>query len=177
MAIAKRDAYEREFVQIIKEKENRIYGQRGTHSDGVDVLLFIGNPENIHWTYSIRCEIKTTIDTVRYFSEKLRDQYENYLEIKRNYNVLTYYCFRTLSKKKKIEKKKKKDKDQKPIEFRDGHPEDKWRVFKVDEIPQNNRGTPYLDFFSEDGKTIDEFLGLFKILLDKKYDYDWDKER
>ena len=83
MAIAKRDAYEREFVQIINEKEKRIYGQRGTHSDGIDVLLFIGNPQNPLWTYSIRCEIKTTIETVRYFNKKLIEQHENYMNLKR----------------------------------------------------------------------------------------------
>jgi hypothetical protein len=165
MAIAKRDAYEREFVQIIKRKEPRIYGQRGTHSDGLDVLLFIGTPANPHWTYSIRCEIKTTIATVRYFNGKLMDQYNNYLEVLHKLDVITYYCFRTLSKKKTIEKKNRKGEVLKSIEFRDGHPEDKWRVFKVDEVPQNNRETPYLDFFDENGKTIDEFIRLFKILL------------
>ena len=165
MAIAKRDAYEREFVNIIMEKEHMIYGQRGTHSDGIDVLLFIGTPANPHWTYSIRCEIKTTIDTVRYFNGKLKDQYNNYMDIKRKYNVLTYYCFRTLSKKKRIEKTNRRGEVLKSIEFRDGHPEDKWRVFKVDEVPQNNRGKPYLDFFHDDGLTIDEFVGLFNTLV------------
>ena len=69
MAIAKRDAYERELVQIITDKEKRLYGQRGTHSDGIDVLFFIGS-DQINWTYSIRCEVKTGIDTVRYFNTK-----------------------------------------------------------------------------------------------------------
>ena len=103
MGIPKRDAYERELVQIIEEKEKRIYGQRGTHSDGLDVLLFIGSPQNPHWTYSIRCEIKTSIDTIRYFNKKLIEQYENYLKIIKDHHVLTYYCFRTLNKKKIIE--------------------------------------------------------------------------
>lgn len=165
MAIAKRDAYEREFVQIISEKEKRIYGQRGTHSDGIDVLLFIGNPQNPHWTYSIRCEIKTTIDTVRYFNKKLIEQYENYMNLKRDLHVLTFYCFRTLTKKKKIEKKRRKG-EIKIIEFHDGAPKEKWRIFRVDEVPLNNRGTPYLDFFHEDGKTVDEFLRLFRNLMD-----------
>jgi hypothetical protein len=147
------------------EKEPRIYGQRGTHSDGLDVILFIGTPANPHWTYCIRCEIKTTIETVRYFNKKLQEQYNNYIDVKNNFKVLTYYCFRTLSKKKKIEKKNRKG-EVKTIEFRDGHPEDKWRVFKVDEVPHNVHNTPYLDFFSEDGKTIDEFIRLFKTLLE-----------
>jgi hypothetical protein len=166
MAIAKRDAYEREFVKIIISKEPRIYGQRGTHSDGLDVLLFIGTPANVHWTYSIRCEIKTTIETIRYFNKKLVEQHENYMNVRRDFNVQTYYCFRTLSKKKTIEKKNRKGEVLKSIEFRDGHPEDKWRVFKVDEVPRNVHGTPYLDFFHEDGKTIDEFLKLFRSLID-----------
>ena len=69
MGIAKRDAYERELVQIVINKEKRLYGQRGTHSDGIDVLFFIGS-DQLNWTYSIRCEVKTGIDTVRYFNSK-----------------------------------------------------------------------------------------------------------
>lgn len=166
MGIAKRDAYERELVQIISDKEKRLYGQRGTHSDGIDVLFFTG-AININWTYSIRCEVKTTIDIVRYFNKKLQEQYENYLEIKRAYGVMTFYCFRTLNKKKTIEKKNRKGEVLSSIEFRDGHPEDKWRIFKVDEVPLNNRGTPYLDFFHENGMTIEQFLDLFKRLIER----------
>ena len=165
MAIAKRDAYERELVQIISNKHKKLYGQRGTHSDGIDVLFFIGtDQENL--TYSIRCEVKTTIDTVRYFNKKLQDQYENYMDTLRNYRVMTFYCFRTLSKKKQIEKKNRKGEIVNSIEFRDGKPEDKWRIFRVDEVPQNNRGTPYLDFFNKDGKTVDQFLKLFSVFLE-----------
>ena len=164
MAIAKRDAYERELVQIISNREKRLYGQRGTHSDGLDVLFFIGS-DNVNWTYSIRCEVKTTVETVRYFNKKLQEQYENYKETLREYRVMTFYCFRTLSKKKKIEKKNRKGEVLNSIEFRDGHPEDKWRIFKVVEVSQNNRGTPYLDFFHENGKTIDQFLGIFNRLI------------
>lgn len=165
MGIAKRDAYERELVQIISNYEKLYYAQRGTHTDGIDVLFFIGSP-NESWTYSIRCEVKTTVDTVRYFNTKLKEQYENYLKTLREYRVMTFYCFRTLDKKKTIEKKNRKGEILRSIEFRDGHPEDKWRIFKVDEVPQNNRGTPYLDFFHENGMTIEDFLNLFKSLIE-----------
>ena len=165
MAIAKRDAYERELVQIISNKEIKLYGQRGTHSDGIDVLFFIGYA-NENWTYSIRCEVKTTVDTVRYFNKKLQEQYNNYIVTKRNYKVMTFYCFRTLSKKKVITRKNRKGEIIQSIEFHEGNPEEKWRIFKVDEVPQNNRGTPYLDFFHKNGMTIDEFLNLFKKLLE-----------
>lgn len=166
MAIAKRDAYERELVQIISRKHNKLYGQRGTHSDGIDVLFFIGT-DQLNLTYSIRCEVKTAIGVVRYFNKKLQEQYENYLKTLRNYKVMTFYCFRTLSKKKKLEKKNRKGEILSSIDLRDGKPEDKWRIFRVDEVPLNNRGTPYLDFFHEDGKTIDQFLELFKVFLDR----------
>jgi hypothetical protein len=165
LAIAKRDAYEREFVNIIKDIEPRIYGQRGTHSDGIDVLLFIGS-DQVNWTYSIRCEIKTGIEPVRYFNPKLQEQYNNYFKILHEFRVMTFYCFRTLSKKKNLEKTNRKGEVLKSFEFRDGHPEDKWRVFKVDEVPQNNRGKPYLDFFHDDGMTIDDFLKLFEKLIE-----------
>jgi hypothetical protein len=161
MGIAKRDAYERELVQIISDRQSKIYGQRGTHSDGIDVLFFIGSP-NENWTYSIRCEVKTTIETVRYFNKKLQEQYNNYMNTLHDYRVMTFYCFRTLSKKKKIEKKNRKGEVLSSIDFHDGHPEDKWRIFKVDEVPQNNRYTPYLDFFHENGMTIEQFLNLFR---------------
>ena len=78
-----------------------------------------------------------------------------------------FYCFRTLNKKKTLEKKNRKGEVLKSIEFRDGHPEDKWRIFKVDEVPLNNRGMPYLDFFHDHGKTVDEFLDIFKEQLKK----------
>jgi hypothetical protein len=164
MGIPKRDEYERELVQIIGKKENKIYGQRGTHSDGIDVLLFFGSPQ-INCNYSIRCEVKTSIDPVRYFNKKLQEQYENYMEVKRKYNVITFYCFRTLSKKKSLELKNRKGEVLKKIEFHGGTPEDKWRIFKVDEVPLNNRGKPFLDFFHENGMTVEEFLRLFDNLI------------
>jgi hypothetical protein len=166
MGIAKRDAYERELVHIISNKHQKLYGQRGTHSDGIDVLFFIGT-EQLNVTYSIRCEVKTTIETVRYFNPKLKEQYNNYMKTLQDYRVMTFYCFRTLSKKKTIEKKNRKGEILNSIEFRDGHPEDKWRIYRVDEVPQNNRGTPYLDFFHENGKTIDQFIKLFDVFLNK----------
>jgi hypothetical protein len=166
MAIAKRDQYEREFVQIVSDKEKRIYAQRGQHTDGVDVLLFIGSPDQ-NWTYSVRCEIKTSIEPVRYFNPKLQEQYKNYKNTLIDYNVMTFYCFRTLSKKKNLELKNRKGEVLKSIEFRDGHPEDKWRVFKLDEVPLNNRGKPYLDFFDENGKIVDEFLRLFQSKINR----------
>ena len=134
MAIAKRDSYERELVQIIKDKEKRLYGQRGTHTDGVDVLFFIGSP-NENWTYSIRCEVKTGIKTVRYFNKKLQEQYENYMKTLHEYRVMTFYCFRTLIKKKTLEQKNRKSEVLKTIEFHDN------------------------------GMTIEQFLRLFQNLM------------
>ena len=166
MAIAKRDAYERELVQIISDKDKKLYGQRGKHSDGIDVLFFIGSADE-KWTYSIRCEVKTGINTTRYFNTKLMGQYKNYISTLREYRVMTFYCFRTLTKKKKLEKKNRKGEVLKSIEFHEGAPEDKWRIFKVDEVPLNNRGTPYLDFFHENGMTIEEFLRQFEIIMKK----------
>ncbi len=161
MTIAKRDAYERELVQIISNKEKRLYGQRGTHSDGVDVLFFIGSP-NENWAYSIRCEVKTGINPIRYFNDKLQEQYNNYMKTLHEYRVMTFYCFRTLTKKKALEKKNRKGEILKKIEFHEGKPEEKWRIFRVDEIPLNNRKKPYLDFFHKDGKTIEQFLNLYR---------------
>ena len=83
----------------------------------------------------------------------------------REYRVMTFYCFRTLNKKKKLEKKNRKGEVLKSIEFHDGAPEDKWRIFKVDDLPLNNRGTPYLDFFHENGLTIRQFIELFDRLI------------
>ena len=164
MGFVKRDAYERELLHIISNKEKRLYGQRGTHTDGVDVLFFIGSP-NENWTYSIRCEVKTGIGTVRYFDKKIQIQYENYLKTLKEYRVMTFYCFRTLIKKKVLEQMNRKGEILKRFEFHDGRPEDKWRVFRVDEVPLNNRGKPYLDFFHNHGMTIEEFLKLFKELI------------
>lgn len=165
MGIAKRDEYEREFVQIVSDKEKRIYAQRGKHTDGVDVLLFIGSAQEL-WSRSVRCEIKTSIEPVRYFNPKLQAQYKNYIKTLHEYRVMTFYCFRTLSKKKRLEKKNRKGEVIDSIEFRDGHPEDKWRIFKIDEVPLNNRGKPYLDFFNSNGMILEKFLDLYKIFID-----------
>lgn len=165
MGFTKRDAYERELIQIISDKHRRLYGQRGTHSDGIDVLFFIGS-SNQEWTYSIRCEVKTALNTPLYFSQKLLLQYKRYMEILQNYRVMTFYCFRTMTKKKVITQKNRKGEIINSIELRDGYPEDKWRIFKVDEVPQNNRGTPFLDFFHKDGMTIEKFISRFEKLMD-----------
>ena len=76
---------------------------------------------------------------IKYFNPKLKEQYDNYMKTLREFKVITFYCFRTLTKKKKIELKNRKKEVLKTIEFAEGSPEEKWRIFKVDEIPLNNR--------------------------------------
>ena len=164
MAIAKRDAYEREFVNIIRGKESRIYGQRGTHTDGVDVMFFKAMKNSENWAQAIRCEIKTTIDTKRWFTRdpKMMKQYFTYREILEKHGIMTFYFFRTLDRHKSIELKNRKHEVLKSIEFRDGHLEDKWRVFRVDDLPMTKDFTPYLDFFDDKAMTIDEFIELIE---------------
>jgi hypothetical protein len=160
-AIAKRDSFERELVQIITEKTG-FFGQRGTHTDGVDVMFFKAMENSDIWTQAIRCEIKTTVETKRWFTrdQKMMKQYFTYREILEKYGIMTFYFFRTLDRHKSIELKNRKKEVIKAIEFRDGHIEDKWRVFKVNDLPMTKDFSPYLDFFDEKAMTIDEFINL-----------------
>ncbi len=163
MAIAKRANFERELVLIITGKKD-YFGQRGTHTDGIDVMFFKAIDRSNSWSKAVRCEIKTTIDTKRRFSrdQKLMKQYFMYREILEKYGIMTFYFLRTLDKHKKIEFKNRKKEVLKTIEFRDGYLEDKWRVFKVDELPRTKEGSPYLDFFDPNAMTIDDFLELIE---------------
>lgn len=162
-AIAKRANFERELVIIITEKTG-FFGQRGTHTDGVDVMFFKALENSVNWAKAIRCEIKTTIDTKRWFTRdpKMMKQYFAYREILEKHGIMTFYFFRTLDKHKTIELKNRKKEVLKSIEFRDGHLEDKWRVFRVNDLPMTKDFTPYLDFFDDKAMTIDEFLELIE---------------
>ncbi len=116
------------------------------------------------WAKAVRCEIKTTVDTKRRLSrdKKLIKQHNMYLEILDKYGIMTYYFLRTLDKHKTLELKNRKKEIIKSIEIRGGYPEDKWRVFKVDELPKTKEGAAYLDFFDPNAMTIDEFLEMLK---------------
>lgn len=163
MSIAKRANFERELVQIITDKSG-FFGQRGTHTDGVDVMFFKAIEDSPNWSKAVRCEIKTTVETKRRFSrdKKLLKQYYMYRETLEKYGIMTFYFLRTLDKHRKLEQKNRKKEVLTTIEFRDGYLEDKWRVFKVDELPKTKDGAAYLDFFDPNAMTIDEFLVMLK---------------
>jgi hypothetical protein len=157
--IAKRLEYERELIQIVQSKRPDFYGQRGTHSQGIDVLFF--KPSGIDgFAHCIRAEVKTSNSHKIMFPSKVREQYARYMDIWDERRIITFYFYRLLTSKTFYKYKINRNETEVKI-FREGKKEDKWRVFRIDELPQTRKETPYLGFFHENAMVIDEFLKLF----------------
>ena len=150
---AKRLPYERELIQIISEKTD-YFGQRGTHSQGIDVLFF-KTSGLIYKSHSFRCEVKTSKSEKIFFSEKLREQYNRYMDIWINHRIMTIYFFRLLTNTRNYQYKNE-NKEPDVVIFRKN--EDKWRVFRIDQLPRTRTDQPLLYFFHNNGMTIEKFL-------------------
>ena len=135
MTICRGDMYEREIIRLFEDIDPLLYGQRGTHSDGVDVLLCKAYPCG---TEVWRLEVKSA----RGATQSLKDtahmwaQYQGYLEILRKYGISTYYAFRSKVRAGKGEK---------------------WRLFSVDDLPRARTGAPKLAVEARTGWTIRGF--------------------
>ena len=118
MTIHKRDKYEREFIKIVMDNDDKIYGQRGTHTDGVDIILF---KKDRAWLV----EVKTSESTKRYFTPKMLEQYGRYIDLYNKYNISVWYAFRVIDNRK-IDKM------------------DKWTMYHVTSLPRNRNNKVYL---------------------------------
>jgi hypothetical protein len=105
-------------------------------------------------------EVKTSRAHKINFSEKLRDQYDAYIKLWNERNIITYYFFRLITSKTFYEYKNT-DRELTVKKLRQGHKEDKWRVFRINDVPMTRNDNPYLDFFNEKAMTIDFFLERF----------------
>jgi hypothetical protein len=155
---AKRLVYERELIQIIESKSD-FFGQRGTHSLGCDVL-FLRSSGLSTYMFCFWGEVKTSKHHKINFSAKLLEQYNEYLKLWNERKIITYYFYRLITQKQYYDYKPERNRLE-VKKFREGHKKDKWRVLRVDQLPLNRNGRPYLDFFYERSMTIDEFLALF----------------
>jgi hypothetical protein len=158
-AIAKRLEYERELIQIVEERSD-YFGQRGTHSQGIDVLFFKGSGLDFK-SFCIMGEVKTSGSHKINITGKVKEQYERYMNLWNNHRVLTYYFFRLLTSKQYYQYKSMHKELEVNI-FRQGFREDKWRVFRIDELPLNRNNNPFLDFFNSNGMKLDEFLEMIE---------------
>ena len=155
---AKRLVYERELIQIIEANSN-FFGQRGTHSLGCDVL-FLRSSGLDTYMHCFWGEVKTSKHHRINFSVKLLEQYNEYLRLWKERNIITYYFYRLITQKQFYDHKPEKGRLE-VKKFREGHKEDKWRVLRVAQLPRTRNDRPYLDFFNGSAMTIDEFLKLF----------------
>jgi hypothetical protein len=126
------DEYEREFIhEALAVLPKGWLGQRGTHTEGVDVLLFKNLDGNR--CISVRVEVKT-FNGVSFSLSRTKEhmeQYSEYLGIKRKYRIMTYYAFRTKGQN------------------------NEWKVFPINKIPKTRNGMPKLDI--RKGMTLKEF--------------------
>jgi len=157
--VSKRDQYEREFIVLVEEHSNFI-GQRGTHTDGIDVILYRSAGAR-NWCMAVRCEVKTSVNPTRHFSRdiKLQKQHDLYVDLLKRHNIMTFYCFRLLTKKKVLEKKDRKGNVIHSASLEDA--EDKWRIFRVDRLPHTPEDIPMLNFFDPNAMTFTDFLRMF----------------
>lgn len=149
--IAKGDKYEREIIDLVMERTD-FYGQRGTHTDGVD-CIFYRRGDDPFLARAFRAEIKSSHGPKRYFSRdaKLIRQYEGYRRILDEYGVMTFYFMRLVGGASCLE-----GPDGATVEMT--RPESRWRVFRIDRMPVTPGGAPYLDFFHEYAITLEDFI-------------------
>lgn len=152
-AVAKRLEYERELIQIISDRSD-FFGQRGTHSQGIDVLFF-KTTGLIYTSKCFRGEVKTSRTPKMFFSTKVKEQYQRYKTIWEEQRIMTIYFFRLLTSTRNY-KYKNENKELEVKIFRSK--EDKWRVFRIDQLPMTRNGQPYLKFFHRNAMEIDKFI-------------------
>lgn len=156
---AKRLDYERELIHVIEAKRDDFFGQRGTHSQGIDVLFF--KPSGIQdYSFCIRGEVKTSNSHKIQFSQKLLEQYNKYMKLWSERRIKTFYFFRLLTSKQQYQYKDN-SKELRVKIFRAGRKEDKWHAISIDKLPLNRNGRPFLNFFDENALSIEDFLEIF----------------
>ena len=131
---------EYELIRQFSTWDRALYGQRGTCSDGVDVLLFKQDDAGrlLAWRFEVKSS-KSDCQSLK-DTERMYGQYLAYLAVLRNYRVMTFYAFRCKSTKQR-------GKDE----------ADKWRLFRVDRLPKSRNGTPKLTLKCRAGWSVKEF--------------------
>tara|TARA_R110002167_G_scaffold48330_1_gene142647 strand:- start:112 stop:558 length:447 start_codon:yes stop_codon:yes gene_type:complete len=96
MSNRRRTRFEGELIKILsKELGDNWYGQRGAHSDGVDVLMFKSLDSHPILFMGIRLEVKSKNELFPvYLNERERGQYKKYAQLYEDKGVETIYAFR-----------------------------------------------------------------------------------
>ena len=113
-----RTRYENELIHVLKNSlEENWFGQRGTHSNGVDVIMFKEGETNWKPT-AVLFEVKSFKEWPFYINGKNKTQYERYLELLESYGIEVIYALRIVGSKEK----------------------EKWRFAKLTDFSLTNRG-------------------------------------
>jgi Holliday junction resolvase len=116
-----RTRYEGELIKVLNgELGDEWFGQRGTHSYGVDVLMFKSTSNSIV-AQTLLFEVKSLVEWPFYVSGRNKSQYEGYLELLETKNVEVVYAVRTV-----------------------GRGAEKWRFAPITAFSVTNRGNPCL---------------------------------
>ena len=118
-----RTRYERELIKVLSaELGEAWFGQRGAHSDGVDVLMFKTLPLDSITFMGLRLEVKSKNEPYPlYLSEREREQYANYKKLYDDKDVETVYAIRKV-----------------------GGLGEKWRFCRLSDFSKSKNGNPML---------------------------------
>ena len=121
MSNRRRTRYERELIKVLcSELGDNWYGQRGAHSEGVDVLMFKSLDSHPILFMGLRLEVKSKNEVFPfYLNERERQQYNTYLKLYEEKNVETVYAFRKV-----------------------GGSGEKWRFCRLTEFSTTKNGNP-----------------------------------
>jgi hypothetical protein len=148
--------YENELCNLIAEfTEGEYYGHRGEHTSGADVYIFKKVDIPSFFVSCMKGEVKTTTDDRLYIKGVNREQFKNYLKLRKETGHEVIYYYRILTHKKTVTRKKY-GRIVGEAKMRDKY--DKWRVFfMLDNIDYTDAGNPLLDFYK--GVPLKQFLG------------------
>jgi|TARA_R110000751_G_scaffold299834_1_gene411301 Holliday junction resolvase len=127
-----RTRFERELIKLLcEELGSEWYGQRGAHSDGVDVLMFKSLESQPILFMGIRIEVKSKNKLFPvYLNKRERQQYQTYLQLYEDKNVETIYAFRKV-----------------------GGQGEKWRFCRLTEFGITKKGNPSVRYEDTIGMT------------------------
>lgn len=123
-----RSRFENELVKVLTEElGDEWFGQRGTHSYGIDVIMFKSS-DNVISPKAVLFEVKSISKWPFYLSAKNKQQYERYLQLLEAKGVEVIYAIRMMGEKV-----------------------DKWRFAKITTFSTTSRGNPCLKHADTEG--------------------------
>ena len=94
-----RTRYEGELIKVLThELGQEWFGQRGTHSHGIDVIMFKTSQEKIY-AKAVLFEVKSLTKWPFYMSGRNKEQYEKYRNLLEDKQVEVIYAIRVVNQK------------------------------------------------------------------------------